>query len=117
MKTSNGLTYTDPKGGVHRISGKLLWSGNGQYVYLSGLPWTKRHLLWILLRESINGEFKDRAVVMALAGTANPQMSQTFTVEDLNIKIKVTEDTVGHAPRLNIYEGNICEVRVIEEEI
>ena len=28
MKTSNGLTYTDPQGGVHRISGKLLWSGN-----------------------------------------------------------------------------------------
>lgn len=28
MKTSNGLTYTDPQGGVHRISGKLLWSGS-----------------------------------------------------------------------------------------
>ena len=28
MKTSNGLTYTDPQGGVHRISGELLWSGN-----------------------------------------------------------------------------------------
>lgn len=27
MKTSNGLTYTDPQGVVHRISGKLLWSG------------------------------------------------------------------------------------------
>ena len=36
MKTSNGLTYTDPQGGVHRISGKVLWTGS-EGIYPSAL--------------------------------------------------------------------------------